>query len=234
MSAKLRALWQQTAPDSMITNDDGWIISTRISPVDLGALNHLMRYMEGRTLCDKVGRPYARVCVDLMSRVRGPPGRQVIHHVYKEVPCAWFDKATRVYSGISKMAAVPPPQVAAHLEHELVANTPRYMMGKSLFDMQSRLYRIVGRSFGIPATLGAPIRVQAHLVMEVDIVNAQNQLLLSDFILEHGSAHATTALPTEFLDYVYQRDATMEKTMQLFAQVAVRKSYRVGFIGRHV
>lgn len=41
------------------------------SPVDLAGIYQIFRYMEMRCLTDKLGRPYARICSDIIKRTQG-------------------------------------------------------------------------------------------------------------------------------------------------------------------
>ena len=131
-------------PDFAIPSEHEYgAVILRRSPVDLGGLYHAFTYIEMRGMHDKLGRPYARVCNEIQKRIRGPQHQPVIHEVFDDKPCEYFGRHTRMYSGIAHMPSVPRGDIALFLEHELRAGIPRAMMGKSIFDLQSKLYRII-------------------------------------------------------------------------------------------
>ena len=43
-------------------------------PVELGGLHHLLRFVEGRCMCDSRGRPFAAVAAQILQRVREQAG----------------------------------------------------------------------------------------------------------------------------------------------------------------
>ena len=119
----------------------------------------------------------ARQCATLWRRIKQrPDGRTVIHVVTVGRMCEFWDRPTRDYSGIATLSQVPPVSVALFLSHELLAGIPRAAMGKAVFDLMSKFYRIASRHLGVPRQLG----VSDYLVIHADISNAQVALLMKD------------------------------------------------------
>ena len=174
----MRERWVEADTRQEIPGDDvdydNYNIIMREAPFDASGIYHCMKYMEYRNLKDKFGRPYARMCAWLLKRMKGSRDKPIIRVVYVDEMCPYFGRETRTYSGLSRFPSVPPVRVAHFLEHELTAGVPRSMIGKSIFDLGGKLYRIMARSFGIPSS--------QFKVYEMDIDNAQVQLCYKDWI----------------------------------------------------
>ena len=135
--------------------------------------------------------------------------------MYVDVACPYFQVPTRMYSGIMTLPTVPRSDIADFLDHELVAKVPRGLMGKSIFDMQSKLYRIVFRTFEVPRNIAGPR--SSYLRAECDLSNAQVQLLMKWF--------ASVGRPEDgqigqlFKAYYEHRDETIGQLVQILAPV---------------
>ena len=130
-------------------------------------------------MIDRMGNAFATTCAIVCKRLVGNP--PVIRIVTFDQPCPYFVAPTRFYTGINKMRKVPPPETARFLEHELQNGVPRSAMGKSIFDLAGRLYRVAFRALGVPQEISTPLRSD-FLVITSDIENAQGQLLLKHFL----------------------------------------------------
>ena len=201
-----------------------------------------MAFAEMRGLLDKTGRPVAMVCAQVLKRVVGSP--PTIKVVVYDKPCPFFLEPTRHYSGLQYFPSVPPAATAAFLEHELLAGVPRNLMGKSIFDLAGRLYRIAFRAFGVPRS-PTEHGLSDYLVVGSDIENAQMQLLAADWMRQQrpsGSVQlrisvifieglnlsfftsaldrlGSQPLPDSFLAYLNDRSTVLAQKVEEFNQV---------------
>ena len=115
-------------------------IRHRLIPVEhVGGLRHVLKFVEARRLVDSQGRSYTRIFTEFNKRVINDQ----IREVRIDEACRFFMRPTRTYSGIAKFPPIPPPDTARFLNAELLAGVRRSHMGKSVFDMQGKLYRLV-------------------------------------------------------------------------------------------
>ena len=191
------------------------IVTLRTSPVDVGGMFQIYQFMETRGLVDKLGRPYARMMLMIKKRITLLRSNPVIHQVFVEARCPYFDMPTRIFSGINKLPNVPRVDIADFLSHELNRNIPRSMMGKSIFDMQSKLYRIAFRNFGVLQAM--PLSC-SYRVVEADFNNAQVSILGREWSDHSTDSDGTLAEP--FINYWHDRDETIVDTMALLNHIA--------------
>ncbi len=170
-----------------------------LEAVEIDGVAKFFNLVGARHITDWYGRSIAKVCVIVMQRVRHITTDPHIRVVKIDKMCKVFEQPSRVYGGIMRIAVVPPMPIRVFLQHELRSKIPRNMMGKSIFDLNSKIYRYLWRQFSEPMRY-----------INADICNAQPSLLFTSPVL---TASDRVRIPTIAANY-NDRDGMNESILQ--------------------